>query len=73
MKYLLVHELTKELRRIANEQKLYRTETISILNQAADRLERYNELFKWLNENCRECGKGRPILHPQPLPDPDNG
>lgn len=33
-------------------------------------LEHYDTLFKWSNENCRDCATGRVPRHAQPLPDP---
>lgn len=32
-------------------------------------LECYDMLFKWSNENCRDCAAGRVPRHGQPLPD----
>lgn len=43
-----------------------------IAGQAKAKLERYNELFKWSNENCTDCAEGRVPRHPQTLPDPDS-
>lgn len=70
MSYTTAAQLVAELRAIAREQPQYRISTKATLNQAADRLERYNELFKWTNENCAACGEGKPLPHAQPLPDP---
>lgn len=42
----------------------------ALMLEAAVMLERYNELFRWSNENCADCADDREPRHPQPLPDP---
>ena len=69
---LPVREMAMELRRLALLSSHLNAPSVQLLKDAADKLERYDELFRWSNENCRDCAEGRVPRHAQPLPDPES-
>lgn len=79
---LPVKEMAKELRRVADVigarpvlghwPHMQAHLDVQLLQDAAAKLERYDELFRWSNENCAACGEGDPLPHAQPLPDPES-
>jgi len=79
---LPVKEMAKELRRVSEVighrpvlghwPHMQAHIDVQLLQDAAAKLERYDELFRWSNENCRDCAEGRVPRHAQPLPDPDS-
>lgn len=66
---LTAYDLARHLRDIAAGMNAANNQ--GLLREAARRLERYQELFKWSNENCIDCADGRIPRHPQPLPSPE--
>lgn len=58
-KQLVIERLERERDALAAE-----------LAAAKTKIARYDELFRWSNENCRDCAEGRVPRHAQPLPNP---
>ena len=60
------HALRVELAKRVAERDALAAE----LAEAKVKIARYDELFRWSNENCRDCAEGRVPRHVQPLPNP---